>query len=167
LQVRPMGGAQPMICPRFPSYHFDWIVGLTYAFDLTQPSRFDEIGELRDDGAYRVTDLCHNGKPVEDDDLFIVATSVYRAHGGGGLNLIQPHDILTTSAKGATDILASHLANQSHATTKKEPIWQFSPIKGARGVFRTSPAAKHGVIPEGVKMLTETTDGYDAYDITF
>ena len=167
LQVRPNGGAQPIICPRFPSYHFDWLVGLTYAFDLTQPAHFDEVGSLSDENAYRVTDLRHNGKLVEDDDLFIVATSVYRAHGGGGLNLIQPHDILATSTEGATDILANFLGNQSQATPAQEPVWRFSPIDGARGVFRTSPAAKHTAIPEGVKMLAETPDGFDAYDISF
>ena len=167
LKINPGIGAQPIICPRFPSYHFDWLVGLTYSYDLTVPARFNEVGDLIDDNAYRIKDLCYKGKPVEDDDLFVVATSVYRAHGGGGQNAVQPQDILETSTKGAADILATFLANSSGITAPLAPVWDFAPIEGARGVFRTSPAAKDGQMPHGVERLAGTPDGFDAYAYSF
>lgn len=166
-QIYPGMGAQPLICPHIPSYHFDWLIGLNYAFDLTSPARFDEDGNIRHQDATRVVDLSFEGKPVLDDDLFIVVTSVYRAHGGGGQGPIEPQDVLRTSATGATDILADSLSNRSSVIGHERHVWDFAPIDGARGVFRTSPNAQHGPLPDRVKRLAESPDGFDAYAITF
>jgi len=167
LRINAGMGAQPLVSPRFPSYHFDWLVGLNYAFDLTVPARFDETGTLQDHQASRVRNLMFRGKPVQDDDLFIVVTSVYRAHGGGLQGPIEQQDVLWTSALGATDILADAITNASTVRVPDETNWGFTAIEGARGVFRTSPAAQHGPVPPGVERLADTADGFDAYAITF
>ncbi|WP_238384063.1 bifunctional 2',3'-cyclic-nucleotide 2'-phosphodiesterase/3'-nucleotidase [Roseomonas vastitatis] len=40
------GTDQPLIDPRFPSYNFDVIDGVTYRIDVTQPARYDNDGKV-------------------------------------------------------------------------------------------------------------------------
>ena len=57
LQVEPGKADQPLIDPAFPAYNFDVIDGVTYAIDVTQPSRYDAEGELVNPEASRIVDL--------------------------------------------------------------------------------------------------------------
>ncbi len=55
-----------------PDYNYDIIAGLDYYIDISQP-----VGE-------RITGLTYSdGKPVGDDDSFVMALNNYRASGGG------------------------------------------------------------------------------------
>jgi 2',3'-cyclic-nucleotide 2'-phosphodiesterase/3'-nucleotidase len=69
---------QPLLDPLFPGYNFDMIAGLEYLIDPTQPARFDTRGRLADPSARRIRDLCHNGRPIDPDAEFVVATNNYR-----------------------------------------------------------------------------------------
>ncbi len=71
-QVTPGAGETPLLEPRFPGYNFDQIDGVEYEIDVTRP-----VGE-------RIVRLTYQGRPVEPDDVFILATNNYRADGGGG-----------------------------------------------------------------------------------
>ena len=57
LQVTPGGADQPLIDPAFPAYNFDVIDGVTYAIDVTQPSKYDVDGKLVNPDANRIRDL--------------------------------------------------------------------------------------------------------------
>ena len=77
------GGEQQLINDKFPAFNFDVIAGVQYKIDPTQPSRYDVDGKLVDPEAHRIKNLTFDGKPVADDQVFIVATNNYRAGGGG------------------------------------------------------------------------------------
>ena len=76
-------GEQELVNQKFPAYNFDVIAGVTYRIDVAQPSRYDLDGKLVEPAAHRIKDLAYQGKPVADDQVFIVATNNYRAAGGG------------------------------------------------------------------------------------
>ena len=71
-QVTPGAGEEPLLDPRWPGYNFDQIDGVEYEIDITRP-----VGQ-------RIVRLTYQGRPVEPDDRFILATNNYRADGGGG-----------------------------------------------------------------------------------
>ena len=74
---------QPLINETFPTYNFDVIDGVNYQIDVTHPARYNASGEVVNKDAHRVINLTYDGKPVADDQKFVVATNTYRAGGGG------------------------------------------------------------------------------------
>jgi 2',3'-cyclic-nucleotide 2'-phosphodiesterase (5'-nucleotidase family) len=65
-------GGAPTVNPQWPGYNFDMVAGVSYTLDLTAPA------------GQRVTELTYEGRPVQDDQTFTMATNSYRAEGGGG-----------------------------------------------------------------------------------
>ncbi|GAB3313667.1 5'-nucleotidase C-terminal domain-containing protein [Geodermatophilus aquaeductus] len=55
-----------------PDYNYDQLSGVTYDVDVAQP-----VGS-------RIVGLSHDGQPVADDEVFVVAVNNYRRSGGGG-----------------------------------------------------------------------------------
>jgi 2',3'-cyclic-nucleotide 2'-phosphodiesterase/3'-nucleotidase len=45
-QITPGKADQVLLNPDFPSYNFDVIDGVTYQIDLSQPSRYNNDGEV-------------------------------------------------------------------------------------------------------------------------
>ena len=56
----------------FRTYNFDVVEGVEYMVDVTQPARYDSDGRLVNAGAERIVGLSFNGKPVKDDQPFIL-----------------------------------------------------------------------------------------------
>ncbi|CAB0149967.1 Trifunctional nucleotide phosphoesterase protein YfkN [Pseudidiomarina piscicola] len=86
-----------LINPEFPHYNFDSILGLSYQIDPQQA-----VGE-------RVSEIRYDGKPLQAEQEFYVATNNYRANGGGDF----PHlDGSTTVVRGAdmlSDVLLKYI----------------------------------------------------------
>ncbi len=55
------------------------IDGVTYEYDVTQPSKYDRNGNLVNADASRVRNLKYNGVAVADNQEFMVVTNNYRA----------------------------------------------------------------------------------------
>ena len=81
-QIDPSkSGEQALLNPDFRSYNFDVIDGVTYQIDVTQPAKYNASGGVKNPQANRVKQLSYNGKPVRDDQEFLVVTNNYRASG--------------------------------------------------------------------------------------
>lgn len=165
--LRPELPDQPLINKRYPAYRFDWLVGLTYDFDLSQPPRFETTGEMHNPHARRVIDLRHEGQAVEDDALFVVATSVFRARSGIGQGAFASDDVIATTDTGATDILRSYMGAAAPYTPQQTPFWRLRAAAGTQAVFETSPTCAGRPPPAGVSMIGPTEAGFLRCRITF
>ncbi|MEJ6404466.1 bifunctional 2',3'-cyclic-nucleotide 2'-phosphodiesterase/3'-nucleotidase [Yoonia sp. 2307UL14-13] len=149
--IAPGQQDQPLINPRFPGYNHDSLFGISYRIDL-QTSH--------------IVDLTHDGKPVQDDDVFIVATNSYRAGGGGGIVTDGIPDIVLSTTDANRDILIAYLRDHPRISVTPQPLFQFSPIPGTAATFLSAPAAQDH-LPENVFHLGPGPQGFHRYRICF
>ena len=69
---------QPLVNIGYPTYNFDILDGLKYEIDVTQPAKYDKDGKVVNANTNRIVNMTYEGKPVADDQKFIVATNNYR-----------------------------------------------------------------------------------------
>ena len=146
---------QQLINTNFPSFLYDVIDGVTYEFDVTQPAKYDKGGNVINENASRVVNLQFEGKPVEDDQLFIVATNNYRANGStpGVRNAMQ----IELYPDENRQIIIDYLVEQKTVNPTADNNWTFTKFpEGVKVVFEASEKAKD-VLSEGspIKHLGE------------
>ena len=137
---------QQLINTNFPSFLYDVIDGVTYEFDVTQPAKYDKGGNVINENASRVVNLQFEGKPVEDDQLFIVATNNYRANGStpGVRNAMQ----IEFYPDENRQIIIDYLVEQKTVNPTADNNWTFTKFpEGVKVVFEASKNAE--------KVLTE------------
>lgn len=124
-----------------PGYMMETVLGVTYQVDLTKPAAFTPSGvEMGDDGG-RVADLRYNGRPVEDTDQFVLASSDFRARGGGGYPALPAKDVVETPYLKIRSILQDYVRSVDKVEVPATPLWSFTPIPGASVCFKSSPDA--------------------------
>ncbi|KAA2215100.1 bifunctional 2',3'-cyclic-nucleotide 2'-phosphodiesterase/3'-nucleotidase [Teichococcus oryzae] len=156
---------QPLIDPRFPSYNFDVIDGVTYRIDVTQPSRYDGEGRLAAPGARRILDLAHHGKPVEAEQIFLVATNNYRAGGGGNFPGADGSTIVLEAPDLNRDVVLRYIVGQKTIDPGADNNWSLAPWPAsARVTLATGPGAAR-FHPPGfhAEPLGSTPDGFTRY----
>ncbi len=160
---RPGTAVTALINDTIPAYHFDTLHGLRYRIDLSK----DPVVESEEIGPRRVRDVTYDGQAVADDALFVVATTSYRARGGGGLADIQPHDIIYSSAMGLADIFTDDLRRSGVPATPPRPNWNFVPQPNVAVSFSSAPAAS-ALIAHDERFHVGTTDqdGFCQYTLT-
>lgn len=166
-QIDPAkGGEQDLINPRFPAFNFDVIAGVQYKIDPTQASRYDNDGKLVNANARRIKDLTYNGKPVTDDQVFIVATNNYRAGGGGNF----PGNDGTTTVLEAPDltrdVIMRFIIERKQVAPKADGSWALAIPSGVTMTFVTGPNAS-AYQPAGIKVekIGDAPDGFVRYRI--
>ncbi len=133
-QVAPGAQDAPLIDPRFPSYNFDLIDGLTYEIDLSAAPGSPE----------RVRDLRHDGHPLDPDRDYVVATNDYRAAGGGDLIDAGDAELMQDCLRANFDLLMDHVRRAGTVAPQRPDVWRFAPMPGTTVLFRTGlRAAAH------------------------
>nr|WP_282569283.1 bifunctional 2',3'-cyclic-nucleotide 2'-phosphodiesterase/3'-nucleotidase [Aliiroseovarius sp. S1339] len=125
-----------------PGYLLESVLGLTYQIDLSQPARFTPAGAASGLGGGRIFDLRHNGQLVGDDDTFLLATSDYRACGGGGYPIAPADQIVATPPLAIRDVLKAYVQQTGLIKVGADPIWRFADVAGASVWFKSSPNAQ-------------------------
>lgn len=130
-----------LVNPGHPAYNFEIIYGLRYAFDLTQPARYDAAGLLLDPSHRRVRYLTLEGTPLDPDAEFIVCTNSFRAHGAGAFIGAIPENVVFEHPAITRDILRDHVAAQGLLQVPTQAPFHLLAGQGTQVVLRTSPAA--------------------------
>lgn len=139
---------QSLINWDFRTYNFDVIDGVHYQIDVTQPARYDAECKLINPQASRIRALTYQGKPVDSQATFLVATNNYRAYGGKFAGTGDDH-IAFASPDENRSVVAAYITAQTKAHGEVQPQadnnWQLAPIVSKTPLdirFETAPGAK-------------------------
>lgn len=161
-EVRAGTQDQPLVDPDFPPYNFDTLTGLTYDIDLTQRCRFARSGERENPKAQRVRNARWQGRPIEENQQFVVATNDFRASGSGTFPGADDGDVILSTPDANRDILLRFLQETPADRALAKPPWTFAACPSTSVTFETSPAARKSdrLQKLGVEVLDMTANGF-------
>ncbi|MXQ11322.1 bifunctional 2',3'-cyclic-nucleotide 2'-phosphodiesterase/3'-nucleotidase [Microvirga makkahensis] len=161
-----MGGEQDLINPKFPAYNFDVIAGVRYKIDPTQASRYDDDGKLDAPDAHRIKDLTYDGKPIADDQQFLVVTNNYRAGGGGNFPGNDGTTIVFEAPDLTRDAIMRYIVEKKEVAPKADGSWSIAVPAGVTMTFTTGPNAA-AYQPAGIKVekMGDAPEGFVKYRI--
>jgi 2',3'-cyclic-nucleotide 2'-phosphodiesterase/3'-nucleotidase len=168
-KIEPGEQEQVLVRLDFPPYNFDMIHGITYAVDLSQPSKFDVDGKLVEASARRIVDLAYGGKPVRDDAEFAVVTNNYRAGGGGNFAGLDAHAIIYDAPDYSRDVIVRYLSASGTVSPRPESNWKLrAPTQATNVVLLTSPIAKEiaASLP-GLSLAGDAGNGFVKFKVSF
>ncbi|HAT1585579.1 TPA: 2',3'-cyclic-nucleotide 2'-phosphodiesterase [Citrobacter farmeri] len=132
----------------FRTYNFDVIDGVEYQIDVSQPARYDGECQTVNPAAERIKNLTFNGKPIDPNATFLVATNNYRAYGGKFAGTGDTH-IAFASPDENRSVLAAWIDAESKRAGEIHPAadnnWRLAPIHSETKLdirFETSPSDK-------------------------
>ncbi len=165
-QIDPTRSApQELLNRSFPTYNFDVISGLTYAIDLSQPSRFDGRGGLANPSAHRVIDLSWNGQPIDPAQSFAVVTNNYRSDGGGRFAGLDGTQAILRAPDLNREAVVRFIQSSGTVASLPPPVWRFArPAQPVALTFRSAPALAADLAGhDEITPLDEMAQGYRSY----
>ncbi|MGF1697406.1 2',3'-cyclic-nucleotide 2'-phosphodiesterase [Vibrio lamellibrachiae] len=132
----------------FRTYNFDVMDGVEYKIDVTMAPKYDGNCKVINAGSQRIVDLTYQGKPINMNQTFIIATNNYRAFSnkfpGTGADYIAfeaPDENRTVVA----NYISRVSQEKGEVTPSADNNWSFAPIKSDKALdirFETSPSEK-------------------------
>jgi 2',3'-cyclic-nucleotide 2'-phosphodiesterase/3'-nucleotidase len=170
-RITPGGADQPLIDPGFPAYNFDTIDGVTYAIDVTQPSKYDVDGNLVDPEASRIVDLRFDGEPIDPEARFVVATNNYRAGGGGSFPGADGSTVILVAPDTNRDAIVRFIVSRGTISPSADSNWKLAPAGGATVLYDTGPGSGAYLADVRARGLAiepagDAPDGFLRYRIT-
>ena len=170
-RITPGGAAQLLIDASFPAYNYDAIDGVTYAIDVTQPSRYDGDGKLVDESAHRIVELAFEGRPIDPAARFVVATNHYRAGGGGHFPGADGSTVILAAPDTNRDVIVRYIVEQGTISPAADGNWKLAPAGGATVLYDTGPGSA-GYLADirargvAIEPAGDAPDGFVRYRIT-
>ncbi len=128
--------------PAFVGHAFDTVYGLEYDIDLTQPPRFNHLGELINPGAKRIQNVTHAGRPLASDAAFAVAVKNFRAATLSSLMQDEPNQphVLFKGTRLIRDLVTEFLSTRDICPpTPAQKMWRFVPVAETSVLLETGP----------------------------
>ncbi|WP_169791202.1 5'-nucleotidase C-terminal domain-containing protein [Rubellimicrobium mesophilum] len=156
---------QPLLDPAFAPYNFDTIDGLTWDLDLAAPPRTDPEGRPLHPGATRIRNLRHAGRPVGEEDRFVLATNSFRLGRGGGFEAATRARLVLQTHILMPDVVLAYL-REGPVHPAPRPRWSFAPLPGTTAWFDSGPGALAHlgeVRGRRIEPLGPTPEGFDRF----
>ena len=173
-QINPQGpDQQSLLNDAFRSYNFDTLDGVTYEIDVTQPAKYNPNGKLVAPAANRVKNLQFDGKPIDLDAKFIVATNNYRAFGGGNFPGLNASKVVLEAPDENRQVLVEYLRMMDSLSANKsinptaDGNWRIVPVPGVQLTFASASAGQRFLKnhPQ-IHLLKDNGDGSALYEIS-
>lgn len=155
---------QALIDESFPTYNYDVIDGIAYDIDITQPSKYDSKGNIINTTANRIKNLRYQGKPIDPNAQFVVATNNYRASGGGAFPNLNGQNIILQAPDETRQALLSYFQSQGTVNPTADNNWKLVPIRGVTLSIASSPNAQK-ILPNNVSYVKTREDGFAEYEL--
>lgn len=133
---------QDLIDPNVPGFRYDAIYGLRYDIDPRVPPRFHASGRLNTASTGRIRNVCWNGKPLDINQEFLIATTDHRAGGGGLYVPFSNKDIAVRGTAPLQDAVTDYFKKPDCAAVRADKPWRFLPGLNRSAVLLTSPQAR-------------------------
>jgi len=161
-RVVPGEPDQPLINAAFPGHHFDVIDGLSYDIDLSVPSRYKPDGRWCGSTERRITNLRHQGRPIDLGQEFIVATNNFRLFGGAPYVQSNGTHKIYQSQFRVIDAVKRYL-HALQGPPDFSPAWTFRPMPDTSIVFDTGPGLRDypdDIAAHGLTDIGDTEAGF-------
>lgn len=158
---------QSLIDLSFRSYNFDVIDGVTYQIDVTKPAKYSADGQVINANSSRIVNFKYQGKEVNPDQDFLVATNNYRASGGGGFPHMKPENIKYISADENRQALINYITEEATINPSADKNWSIAPVsKDVNVVFESAPAAKElAEKTDNIRYAGTAAEGFAKYTV--
>ncbi|WP_134702243.1 bifunctional 2',3'-cyclic-nucleotide 2'-phosphodiesterase/3'-nucleotidase [Ammoniphilus sp. YIM 78166] len=144
---------QNLINSTFPTYNFDIIDGVTFEIDVTQPAKYDGGQNVINPDANRIKNLQYNGKAIDLNQEFIVATNDYRASTGKLMNPGGVNTILSAPDSNRQAVL-EYVRTHKVVDASVNHNWKFAPVENVNAVFPSNPKGEE--LAKTTKQITYT-----------
>jgi 2',3'-cyclic-nucleotide 2'-phosphodiesterase/3'-nucleotidase len=160
---------QPLVDQRVPAYDFDVIDGISYQIDLTKPCRYDNRGKVTHEESHRILNLSRNGQQIADDAEFLVATSNYRADGGGSFPGLNGSKTVMSAPDTIQEMMAQDFSRKREVAPRPRPIWSFAPLPANVRVTFELPTREAALVADDPHFQREADlpSGFSRYYVTF
>lgn len=168
-QLLPDQPGQLLIERDMPPYKRETVYGVGYQVDLSQPARYDVVGKVVCPAARRICDLRWQGRPVTEDQVFLLATNDFRGGGGGNFPAAACDRHVALPPILVRDAIVRHLEKRPYDSGRDIPSWVFKGLEGISAVFETG--SKSGMfaahVETPVEFLGEADGGFLRYLVNF
>ncbi|MES5956587.1 bifunctional 2',3'-cyclic-nucleotide 2'-phosphodiesterase/3'-nucleotidase [Bacillus fungorum] len=141
---------QPLVNIGYPTYNFDILDGLKYEIDVTQPAKYDKDGKVVNANTNRIINMTYEGKPVVDNQEFIVATNNYR---GSSQTFpgVSKGEVVYQSQDETRQIIVKYMQETPVIDPAADQNWTFKPIVADKlnTTFDSSPNAQKYIKKDG------------------
>ncbi|MFK4478579.1 bifunctional 2',3'-cyclic-nucleotide 2'-phosphodiesterase/3'-nucleotidase [Bacillus sp. RC206] len=141
---------QPLVNIGYPTYNFDILDGLKYEIDVTQPAKYDKDGKVVNGNTNRIVNMTYEGKPVADNQEFIVATNNYR---GSSQTFpgVSKGEVVYQSQDETRQIIVKYMQETPIIDPAADQNWTFKPIVADKlnTTFDSSPNAQNHIKKDG------------------